>query len=174
MLSRRTSAILSVVPIVAVVALVLTQHGAPAAKPLPPLPSREEIARAQAFFHGAEAVCYRSWSAMRNLPRVERPRGVRTTGPRMVRVHERTVARLERLGAPPPKAARRFRRALALLRLRNEERRRAIAFFRSGAQAHASRAEVDHEVHLLVSGSQRLNAKIDAVADPVGLWKCRK
>ena len=174
MLSWRTSTLLALVPIGIVLALVLTQHGAPAAKPLPPLPSREEIARAQAFFARAEAVCYRSWGRLRKLPTPRRPEEIRPAALRAVRIRERTVARLKALGAPPPKAARRWRRAVALLRARDRELRRALAFFTPGAMAHASRAEVRHELHRIRGRGAKLNAELDAIADSLGLWKCRK
>ena len=96
MLSRRTSALLSLLPIAVVVALVLTQHGTPAAKPLPPLPSRGEIARAQAFFGRVEAVCYRSWGELRKMPKARRPEEIRPMGQRLVRLHERMIGDVAR------------------------------------------------------------------------------
>ena len=173
MLSRRTSALLAILPIGLVVVLVLTQHGAPAAKPLPPLPSREEIARAQAFFKSAEAVCYRSWGELRRL-KARRPEEIEPTMRRVLRIHEQMVVRLERLGSPPPRAARRFRRAVALLRARNREFRRSLAFFTTRSMAHASRTDVRRELRRFAARGRKLNGELDRIADPMGLWKCRK
>jgi hypothetical protein len=172
MLSRRTSALLAILPVGLVVVLVLTQHGAPAAKPLPPLPSREEIARAQAFFKSAEAVCYRSWGELRRLPEARRPENIGPTMTRLLHIHEQMVVSLERLGPPPPRAARKFRRAVALLRARNRELRRSLPFFTSRSIAHASPAEVRRELRRFAG--PKLNAELDRIADPMGLWKCRK
>ena len=174
MLSWRTSLLVSLLPIGLVAALVLTQHGAPAAKPLPRLPSREEIAHAQAFFRRAEAVCYRSWDEMRHVRKAPRPEDVRSTFARVAGVDRTRLARLEALGAPPPRAAPKWHRALALLRVRHREFVRGLARFQPSAVAEMSRARFIQELHRFAARMRKVNAELDKLAPSMGLWKCRK
>jgi hypothetical protein len=173
MLSWRTSLLLSLLPIGLVAALVLTQHGAPAAKPLPRLPNRAQIASAQAFFDRAEHVCYGSWGQLRRL-KIRRVDEIRPVAERIVGIHQRMVRRLEALGSPPPRAARRFRRGLALLRARNTALRRALALFEPGAIARMSPGAVRRELSRIASRGRTIDRRLDKVAPSMGLWKCRK
>ena len=174
MLSWRTSALLAVLPIALVGALVLTQHGAPAAKPAPHLPSREEIAHAQAFFRRAEAVCYRSWNEMRRVRKAARPEDIRATFARVAGVDRTRLARLDALGAPPPRAAPRWHRALALLRVRHREFVRGLARFQPSAVAGMSRARFTRELRRFAAHMGKVNGELDKLAPSMGLWKCRK
>jgi hypothetical protein len=120
-----------------------------------------------------EAVCYRSWGQLRAVHKAERPDQIRPTMQRMLHINARMLARLEALH-PPRAAARRYRRALAVLRARRSVVKELFTRYGSSSLARMSPAERKHELQPLAARDRKLGAKLDRLAPPMGLHKCTK
>jgi hypothetical protein len=172
MLRWRTALLLSALPIGLVVVLALADHEA-AAPPRPQLPSAAEIAKAQAFFAKAEAVCYRRWREIRAMPKARRVDQIRGVVLHLVRIDARAIARLDAL-RPPPRAAKRFRKALRVLKVRHAGLERIVTQFDAARVATMSREALMRELCELAARAERIRDRLDELADPMGLHKCKK
>jgi hypothetical protein len=173
MLRWRTTLLLSILPIGLVLVLALSDHEAAAPPPRPHLPSRAEIAKAQAFFAKVEAVCYRRWREIRAMPKARRPDQMRGVLLQLIRIDARAIARLDAL-KPPPRAAKRFRRALRVLKGRHAGLERIVTQFDPARVATMSRAELMRELCERAARAERIRDRLDELAEPMGLHKCKK